>query len=185
MSPFLLLPPSRVCPLAPTISHSRARRLLSLAKTVRHPPLSLPTPHIPRNRLPCALVVAGVRVRFSIRRHGEPSPFLSLPLPASLSFLPRWRGAQRGCGRGSPVLAACVARPSPVDAPARPAAGVARRGQPARPTAWPARGMVPDSVACTVWLAWPARPAVWLALGVRPTGSSARSRAAVVQRVLA
>jgi hypothetical protein len=48
----------------------------------------------------------------------------SLSASSRLSFLPRRRGARQGCGRGSLVLAACLARPSPVGAPARPAAGV-------------------------------------------------------------
>jgi hypothetical protein len=78
-------------------------------------------------------------------------------LPSSLSPPPRDSLFSSSLTRCSPWLCArlACAQPCPADAPAWPAVGVARRGQPARPAARPARGMVPGSAACMAWPAWP------------------------------
>jgi hypothetical protein len=136
--------------LAPTPPKNRPHRFL-------HPfaPLSLllghgrgpATPACPPSRvvhLPeLATAVVPIRStscrrRAGVRRHGEPLPFLSPLLPASLSFLPRRApacmdrpGAWRSCVRPSVRPASCAVHPCPW--PARLARARGQRG-----SLWPA-----------------------------------------------
>jgi hypothetical protein len=118
-------------PVAPASPPSRAVHLPELATAV-----------VPIRSTSC-------RRRAGVRRRGEPPPFLSPLLPASLSFLPRRAPACTaravlgvvGCipRRGQwpawlPGPAACTARPCPCPRRGQwPARLTRARGQPARP----------------------------------------------------
>jgi hypothetical protein len=73
----------------PSVARSRPARRVQASAPARPARVPRRGQRGLRKRLPRALVVADVRARLSVRRRGEPCPFLSLLLPTPLSFLPR------------------------------------------------------------------------------------------------